>query len=589
MQDLSTEQSRVSRIQHGGTAGVRTTSVGGAADDVSRMARFCAQSEAALDRQRLICQSPHATVGTVFHDVLRELTGTAFEREHALAGVCSFDEFRRAVPIRSYGQLRGYIDRQLARERKVLTRDDPYAFLKTSGTTGQAKLVPTTRHWRLAYRGPALYAQWGLYFRMLRLDTPKVENVLDLSWEPQTARQSIHGFPVYSITQRPEPLGESDWLPPWYGAPWFSCESDPDGYAERLYQRLCMQAFCDVRLIVSVNPSKIIMLAETLRQFATRLIRDVRGSASAAGGQDLARRLEGQLKLRGGELLLSDLWPNLSLIVCWNSASAQLYENWLDRLVPDATRLPFSTTGTEGIVTLPVDMHRSAGPLAVTQGLYEFVPVDDILENVAPSESAETLTFEELEVGRCYRLVMTQANGLYRYDVGDVYRVVGWVGAVPRLEFIGRSGACSSFTGEKLTEADVFSAVSRTIESGSAGTPNFCCFPVWGTPPHYAVALEWSPKLELMQATLATRIDAALSRVNLEYADKLSSGRLAPLTIVKLVPGAFARLAEHKISGGVASAQVKHHWLQRDASGLKILRDIGMLLDGAGSFIPSST
>jgi hypothetical protein len=387
---------------------------------------------------------------------------------------------------------------------------------------------------------------------------------------------------VYSITHRPESLGETDWSPPWFDAPRFAGAVEPQNYSERLYQRLRTQAASDVRLIVSVNPSKIIALAETLRQCAPRLIRELSdGLPGALFGSDreLARRLESRLATRNGNLLLTDLWPNLAFVVCWNSASAQLYESWLDRLIPGVARLPFSTTGTEGIVTLPVDTHRSAGPLAVTQGLYEFVPVDDLLEDVAPAEDADTLSLHELEVGRCYRLVMSQANGLYRYDVGDIYRVIGWVGMVPRLEFAGRSGAFSSFTGEKLTETDVFSAVSRALQAFSADAPNFCCFPIWGTPPHYVVAIEWSDMLErLGSQALAQRIDAALSMVNPEYAEKLFSGRLGPLSIVRLAPGGFAKAAQRRIGLGTASAQIKHHWLQRDASMLNLLEEIGVLL-----------
>jgi hypothetical protein len=242
-------------------------------------------------------------------------------------------------------------------------------------------------------------------------------------------------------------------------------------------------------------------------------------------------------------------------------------------------RRPSPTTGTEGIVTLPVDTHRSAGPLAVNQGLYEFVPVEDLLEDVAPAEDADTLSLHDLEVGRCYRLVMSQANGLYRYDIGDIYRVIGRVGAVPRLEFAGRSGAFSSFTGEKLTEADVFSAVSRSLQASSADAPNFCCFPVWGTPPHYVVAIEWSDRLQQSGSqALAKHIDEALSAVNVEYAGKQSGGRLGPLAVVRLAPGAFAKAAGRRIGLGTASAQIKHHWLARDASMLKLFDELGMLL-----------
>jgi hypothetical protein len=555
------------------------------------MRPFCARTIEALAEQRKICQAPASTIGAILADLLAECGDTAFGREHALVRVRTMADWKSAIPIRSYAQLRPYIDRQLSGEANVLSRSEPYAFLKTSGTTGKPKLVPTTRHWRSNYRGPALYAQWGLYFKLLRLDSPEPGNVVDLSWERQTPQQELSGFPVYSITQRPESLGGTDWTPPWYESPWFAVDAVDGHYLERLYQRLRLQAACDVRLLVSVNPSKIVALAEALREFAPRLISDLHdGSINGksrpglAPDPQLARRLERRLETQEHGLLLTDVWPNLAFVVCWNSASAQLYEGWLERLLPDVMRLPFSTTGTEGIVTLPVDTHRTAGPLAVNQGLYEFVPVDDIFDDSVPAEHAETLCCNELEVGRTYRLVMSQGNGLCRCDVGDIYRVLGWVGRVPRLEFVGRNGAFSSFTGEKLTESDVFTAMSRVLPCGAADAPNFTCLPIWGTPPRYAVAIEWTSGMAAIGSdALAKRIDAALGAVNIEYADKRASGRLQPMSIVRLAAGAFAKAAQKKVSLGVASAQIKHHWLQRDASFLKLFDEMGMLADASAS------
>lgn len=546
--------------------------------NIQDMGVFCARTISALDRQRAICREPHPVANSVFADLLNQTRGTAFEADHSLLKVKSMEDWKRAVPIRSYKDYRTYIQRQIGREQKVLTQDEPYAFLKTSGTTGEAKLVPTTRHWRLKYRGPALYAQWGLYFKLLRLDAPRIENILDLSWERQTAVQHVNGFPIYSITQRPETLGETDWTPPWHDAPWFAAELKTESYDEALYQRLLMQAFCDVRLIVSVNPSKIIALCNTFAKSVSRLIKDLKNFGGVEHF-DKARSLERLLQESPDHLTLTDLWPNLSFIICWNSASARLYEPWLDNLLPDVIRLPFSTTGTEGIVTLPIDSHASAGPLAVDQGLYEFAPVADLRDEAPLIEGTQTLPFSELETGHLYRLVMSQANGLYRYDVGDIYKVVGWIGAVPRLEFAGRGGAFSSFTGEKLTDSDIVTAVSQVLKAGYQNQQTFCCFPRWDTPPHYLLAIEWSPNLlDLNLDEFAKSIDQALSGVNLEYAEKLRSGRLGPMSVIRLAEGAFAKVAQKKISLGTSPSQLKHQWLQRDEATLRTFEEMGAVI-----------
>jgi GH3 auxin-responsive promoter len=543
------------------------------------------QTRTALERQREACENPSPVVEAVLADLLSEVRGTRFARDHDLSSVRDMAGWRDAIPIRPYPAFEPYIERILGGEEAVLTRSSPYAFLRTSGTSGKSKLVPTTRHWRVRYRGPALYAQWGLYFKLLGLTRLGEDDVLDLSWERTAVTSTVRGFPVYGISQRPASAGPGDWTPSWYDAPWSVDDTGRGDYLDRLYAKLRLLAGRDVRLVVSVNPSKIVSLAEHLNRSAERLMRDVRdggldGRAHplAPADPELARRLQAALRFGDGVLRLTDLWPRLSLLVCWNSASARLYRSWLERLVPDVPLIPFSATGTEGVVTLPVDTHPSSGPLAVNQGMYEFVPwsADD---GTALPPDAETLDFTRLELGATYRLVMSQANGLYRYDVGDLYRPIGWVGRVPRLEFLGRAGFQNSFTGEKLTETDVVAAVRRSLGDDWPHCPVFSCSPVWDTPPGYTIAMErTSHVLHLTARALADRIDHELGELNIEYAEKRRTGRLRPIRITWLRPHAFSRVDQERARQGTATAQLKHHWIQKDSALLDALERLGQVL-----------
>ncbi|GGR09529.1 GH3 auxin-responsive promoter family protein [Streptomyces netropsis] len=541
---------------------------------------FLARTHDALTLQRKICAQPDEAADRVFADILAGARETAFGREHGLARVRAPREWKNAVPIRTYDGLAPYVDRQLAGEHGVLTTDDPYAFLRTSGTTGRAKFVPTTHHWRRVYRGPALYAQWGLYFEQLGTEGLGGEEVLDLSWEPGPVRHRRQGFSVYGISERPLTEDPEDWNPPWRSADWFARDPDAPTLVDLLYNKLLRLAGRELQLIVSVNPSKIVLLAETLRENTERLVRDLHDGRDAVRPADpaLARRLATVFDWAGGRPLLTDLWPTLRLMVSWNSASAALYRPWLSQLAPGVATLPFSTTGTEGIVTLPVDEHPSAGPLAVNQGHFEFVPWHDLDDGKPLPADTPTLGYDALEPGADYRLVMSQANGLYRYDVGDVYRVVDRVGATPRLEFLGRAGFQSSFTGEKVTESDVHAAVTRVLGSRRTTHPDFSGIPVWGTPPHYLIAIEWTDAHDALDLReTARRIDDTLQEVNVEYADKRRGGRLRPLRVLPLVPGAFRTVAERRFRDGVAGAQIKHHWLQKDAAFLTTLRELDLL------------
>ncbi|MEU8976306.1 GH3 auxin-responsive promoter family protein [Streptomyces monashensis] len=556
---------------------------------------FGSHTRHALQNLRKVFSSPRGIARNIFEDILDQCADTEFGRAHALHRVRTVDEWRRAVPIQQYEDVEPYVRRARQGLPAVLTRSRPYAFLKTSGSSGTPKHIPTTRHWRDHYRGPALYAQWGLYFEALAeadahtAPAAHIPQILDLSWERTPGRPGPGGEqPVYSISNRPAAVSSRDWLPPWYDEPWLL--ADPgESWEAALYRKLRLLAGSDVRAVVALNPSKIISLAQTLATSGARLVTDLRDGTldgrrhpAVTPDRETADRLAAVLDATGGAPALTDLWPRLDLAVAWNSASAALYRDWLSEVLPGVRRLPFSTTGTEGIVTLPVDDHASAGPLAVGQGVYEFVPVDGLQasdggDSLAPD--APTMLFDELETGREYRLVMSQANGLLRYDVGDVYRVVGHYGVTPRLEFTGRAGFRASFTGEKLTETQVHEAVVASLPEGLAGRPLFTCVPVWGAPPRYHVVVEGAADLgPSALERLARDVDTALCRINIEYGEKRTSRRLGRIEVTAAEWGAFARASEERLRArGTSSNQVKHHWLQRDREVLDSLAARGLL------------
>lgn len=543
-------------------------------------APFLERTRRVLERQRALYRSPaaarHAS-DAVFRDLLAEAEGTYFGRKHGLAAVRTRRDWKAAIPVRRYEEFEPYIAKILDGDINVLTRSTPYAVLKTSGSSGRPKLIPTTRHWRDRYRGPALYGQWGLYFEKIGLDQAAGTSVLDLSWARSISSGSADEYRAYCISQRPAAVSSADWLPPWYQESWFA-EFEGEDYPAGLYRKLRLLATADVRIIVALNPSKIVGLADVLATRSAELIADVHDGSLAGGplhhpgDPAAARRLEQSCVASGGALRLSDLWPGLALVVSWNSASAALYRPWLEKVTPGVAKLPFSATGTEGIVTMPIDDHPAAGPLAVDLGLYEFAE-DDADDGGDLKPDVATLDYHELEVGRTYRLVMSQANGLCRYDLGDRYHVVDRIGAVPQLDFVGRSGFVSSFTGEKLAEEDVYRAVHLALGERSAPWAMFTCVPVWATPPGYTLAIEWPPGAGTATAGFADRLDAALRELNMEYAEKRNSDRLTPIAVLPVTPGAFRAVEERRRRSGASPAQLKHHWIQRNDDILPYLRD----------------
>ena len=85
---------------------------------------------------------PVATQNALLRDLVRRNGGTDYGRRHGFGSVRSFADYQRQVPIVTYNDIAGEIDRVVAGERNVLTAEDPVMFAQTSGTTGKPKLIP---------------------------------------------------------------------------------------------------------------------------------------------------------------------------------------------------------------------------------------------------------------------------------------------------------------------------------------------------------------------------------------------------------------------------------------------------------------
>jgi len=134
--------------------------------------------------------------------------------------------------------------------------------------------------------------------------------VLDLSWERKIDYSTKGGYPIFSVTQRPAAIGENDWLPPWCFEDWFVALNNED-VEESNRRRLLYAAKQDIRLIVAVNPSKIISLAEQLSKDSDWLIAELEKSGDA---NTLVSWLRYVRKTQSRALRPRDLWPNMELI-----------------------------------------------------------------------------------------------------------------------------------------------------------------------------------------------------------------------------------------------------------------------------------
>ncbi|PZP12903.1 MAG: GH3 auxin-responsive promoter [Brachybacterium faecium] len=388
---------------------------------------------------------------------LENITAEAMFWNSGAARLDSLSAFKASVPIREYSDFEAAIDKEVVTRGGVLTCSPVLRWLKTSGTTGKAKKIPYSQHWMRQYRVPAMHAMWDTFLTVAPQILLHEHSMLDTQSVREAVPPTIHGLSHQAISNRHPQIDCRDWNPPWYNAPWYGPDV-PATHAGRMYMRLRHFLGMDLRGITAINPSTIISMADILESEAECLARDladgtILGSASRL--DPMPKAAKHLLEVVGrNDWSFNDHWSRLSFLSCWTSASAGQYLPRLKELAPRATIAPFMTCGTEGVVTIPINTELESQPLAVNQGVYEFIPAE-----TDPSEwlgtPASTLEFNELEEGRRYHLVMSQGHGLLRLWTRDIFEVTEMRQGVPWLRFIERHGVFHSFTGEKLTHTDV--------------------------------------------------------------------------------------------------------------------------------------
>jgi len=517
----------------------------GCASDAVRFrratARVCAEQEATLER------------------LLRVNADTEFGRSHQFTRLRSVSDYQRCVPIRSYDELRPWIDRAAGGIPDVLTREPVRLFEPTSGSTGSAgtnKLVPYTSSLQQEFqRG---IRPW--IADLFRNDPSLMAGQSYWSISPAVAsRRTAGGIPIGF---------EDD-----------SCYVG--GWQRRLVQTV-MAAPATLRHVSDMERFRYLTLLSLVRAPALRLISvwnstflsillDRLPDWSEALSSDLHadRRRTAMLTKALGTRTAAErhatLWPHLRLISCWADANAAAPAAQIARLFPQARVQGKGLIATEGFISFPL-AGREGAALAVRSHFLEFAPIES---DGRATEDAPCLA-HQLEHGRRYTVILSTGGGLYRYRLNDTIEVVDRLNECPLIRFAGRQDLVSDWFGEKLDEAFV-GRVLGDASNALGVLPRFAMLACDATlgPPAYVLYIDADVAGGTL-ALLAERIERELRRsVHYDYARRLE--QLGPLRVFRAEQAAETYLM-NEIRAGRRAGDVKPTALDRRSGLTRLFR-----------------
>jgi hypothetical protein len=515
-------------------------------------------------------RDPEAAQARFLRALLATNADTAFGRAHAFSDMMTSTDYAHRVPIRDYEAMRPWVRRAMAGEGRVLTAEAPFMFTTTSGTTGEPKYIPVTPGWaaqmarlmRLWTRC-ALGAHPGMLARqVLTLVSPAVE-----------------GFTPAGV-----PFGAMTGFT-YQRLPWLVRRRHALPYAAALIRDHDARYFVALRLalataissIATPNPSTLLRLAAVAGRHTEALIRAIhdgvlgashlepvdhagldaaqlRGGLEAGLAPAPARAAElGRLAQERGRLVLGDCWPGLKLLGCWLGGNAGIQARHLGEHFGAVPRRDLGLVASEGRITVPVDDETAAGVLAVHAGFFEFVPEEAIDDPAPPA-----LPCHQIEEGRRYHVILSGANGLYRYDLNDVVEVRGFHHRTPVIAFVRKGRDMASITGEKLHLDHVLAAIRAAERATDLAVWQFRIIPdVEDSRYDLLVELRSAAVPDALRRFLGA-FDDALARVNIEYASKRASRRLGPPRLHLMRPGWAERVCRREITAG--RREVQHKW-----------------------------
>ncbi len=504
-----------------------------------------------------------------------------FGRDHHFAEIKTPADFRKRVPIRGYEGHEPYIDRVRRGDLRALFGEGTKVlmFALTSGTTAKPKTIPVTEESLRHYRHGWII--WGIrafddHPRMLAKGlSPILQMASD--W-----RESVTpaGIPCGAITGLTAHMQSRLVRTVYCMHPSAARIKD---VASKYYVALRLAIHRDLGTIIAANPSTVLAIVRLGDRDRATLIRDLADGTVDAKWEipaevraairpktrwkrrEAARRLE-EIVSRTGRLLPKDYWPNLAFLANWTGGTMGAYLRQYPEFFGDVPVRDPGLIASEGRMSIPIEDNTAAGLLDIRHHYFEFLPEDQ-----ADREEPDTVEAADLVVGQRYFILPTTAGGLYRYQIHDLIRCVGFHGRTPVIEFLNKGAHFSSMTGEKLSEFQVVAASAGAQRELGLRLKSFLLLPTWGEPPHYHLLVEEGDLRDQGAGErLAAVFEAHLRGQNVEYDNKRETLRLGPIRTRRIPDGSWADLQRRRLalSGGTVE-QYKQPCLMSDLSAIE--------------------
>lgn len=432
----------------------------------------------------------------VLEHLVETAKDTEYGRNHAFTAVKGYEDFISHVPVNTYEELKGDIDRMRQGETDILWPGRVKWYAKSSGTTNdKSKFIPVSAEGlkKIHYAGG--WDTVAFYFR----NNPKSKLfdgkglILGGSHAPNyNMKDSLVGDLSAILIENLNPIANLARVPKKQTA----LLSDFEVKRERI-----------AREAINKNVTNISGVPSWMLSVLTRIMEIT------------------------GKKHLEEVWPNLEVFFHGGVAFTPYRKQYEELITSPGMHYMETYNASEGFFGIQDDPTDKSMSLMIDYGVfYEFIPMD----------GGDPVPLWGVEKGKNYAMVISTSCGLWRYEIGDTIQFT----STNPYKFIisGRTKHFINAFGEELIVDNAEQGLAYACEQTGAEVLEYTAAPVFmdaNAKCRHQWLIEFSKRPQDLQQ-FSDLLDKRLQEINSDYeAKRYKDITLQHLEIVEAKPNLF--------------------------------------------------
>ena len=504
--------------------------------------------------------------------ILQDNADTEYGKKYHFADISSVSEYKKQVPFSTFEDYEDFVSEMMQGKENLLTAYPVSFYAHTSGTLGAAKHIPYTEKAE------------EIVHRYASIDREAYEETLSGKLPHMPSEPKM----LYLATAREDHAKDGTLITNFSGK--FLLE-----YREVLKQ-IAVQLeliFCDVEMdlmylfaFYALREKNLICIRTPfmaavsdffcyIEKHWEDLCRDIEEGVlrpSARTSSILLKRLSTDLQpdpKRAMELrkifhrgfdrpVAADVWPSICYVQAIGGSAFSAYTAIVRRFTGEIPIHMSVYAASEGLFGIAVRMNSPEYVIVPDSGYYEFIP-EEAADLPEEALREHTLEIHQLKPGKKYEMVVTNLSGLYRYRIGDVVIVNGYLGQAPVICFSYRRHQVLNITGEKTHEDMIQYAMNSLKKYAGINIVEWsACADYSTSPARYLLFIEAEPEIEHeKKQEIRDLLDEKLAEASEYYAHYRQEKKLGPLELILLQPQTFALYRDVQVWNGASPNQLK--------------------------------